>query len=123
MLQDNGPENHSHRTRFLERLVAFAQVQHLHLHLAYYPPYHRKFNPVERCWGVLEQHGNGALLDTVATVEAYARTMTWRGVAPTVHLITTPYAKGVRLTRAAMAKVEACVRRLPSLARWFVEIP
>ena len=123
LLQDNGPENHSHRTRFMERLVAFGQIQHLHLHLAYYPPYHSKFNPVERCWGVLEQHWNGALLDTVATVEAYARTMKWRGLAPTVHVITTPYTKGVRLTRAAMAKVEVCLRRLPGLARWFVEIP
>jgi hypothetical protein len=123
LLQDNGPENHSRRTRYMERLVAFGQRHHLHLRLAYYPPYHSKYNPIERCWGVLEQHWNGALLDTVETVDEYARTMTWRGRAPTVRLVTTPYAKGVTLTRIAMLQVEARVRRLPGLPRWFVEIP
>ncbi|MFL6186109.1 MAG: ISAzo13-like element transposase-related protein, partial [Actinomycetes bacterium] len=58
---DNGPENHSHRTRFMQRLVQFAQQFHLTVRLAYYPPYHSKYNPVERCWGILEQHWNGAL--------------------------------------------------------------
>jgi hypothetical protein len=56
---DNGPENHSHRTQFLKRLVAFAQTSQLTIKLAYSPPYHRKYNPVERCWGVLETHWNG----------------------------------------------------------------
>jgi hypothetical protein len=25
------------------------------------PPYHSKYNPVERCWGVLEQLGRASL--------------------------------------------------------------
>jgi hypothetical protein len=36
---DNGPENQSHRTQFLNRLVAFAQRSQLIVKLAYYPPY------------------------------------------------------------------------------------
>ncbi len=31
---DNGPENHSHRTQFLNRLVTFAQTYQLAVHLA-----------------------------------------------------------------------------------------
>jgi transposase len=27
----------------------------------YYPPYHSKYNPIERCWGVLEVYWNGEL--------------------------------------------------------------
>ncbi|MCU7881502.1 MAG: hypothetical protein KZQ60_13910 [Candidatus Thiodiazotropha sp. (ex Lucinoma aequizonata)] len=27
--------------------------------MAYYPPYHNKYNPVERLWGVLENHWQG----------------------------------------------------------------
>ena len=61
---DNGPENQSHRTQFLNRLVAFAQTSQLTVTLAYYPPYHSKYNPVERCWGILENHWNGDVLDT-----------------------------------------------------------
>ncbi|MBP6807530.1 MAG: hypothetical protein KA125_04470 [Chromatiaceae bacterium] len=26
--------------------------------MLYYPPYHSKYHPVERCWGILEQHWN-----------------------------------------------------------------
>ena len=53
--QDNGPENHSRRTQFMKRLVDFGKRHRLYLQLAYYPPYHSKYNAVERCWGVLEK--------------------------------------------------------------------
>jgi len=36
---DNGPESHSRRTQFMQRLVGFAQQYHLTVRLAYYPPY------------------------------------------------------------------------------------
>jgi transposase len=85
---DNGPENHSRRTQFLHRLVGFAHQTGLTIQLAYYPPYHSKYNPIERCWGVLENHWNGDLLDTVETLVHFAQTMTWKGKHPTVELIT-----------------------------------
>ena len=53
---DNGPENHSRLTQFMHRIVEFIRQTHLTLYLAYYPPYHSKYNPVERCWGILENH-------------------------------------------------------------------
>jgi hypothetical protein len=49
---DNGPESHSRRSQFMQRLLAFAQKYQLNISLAYYPPYQSKYNPVERCWGV-----------------------------------------------------------------------
>ena len=56
---DNGPEIASSRTQFMKRLVEFADRHQLTLELAYYPPYHSKYNPIERCWGILESHWNG----------------------------------------------------------------
>ena len=53
------------RSQFLKRIVAFARKYRLVVQLAYYPPYHSKYNPIERCWGVLEMHWNGSLLDSV----------------------------------------------------------
>jgi hypothetical protein len=47
---DNGPENQSHRTQFMGRLVEFAKKYQLTIQLAYYPASHSKDNPVERCW-------------------------------------------------------------------------
>jgi transposase len=81
---DNGPENQSHRTQFLNRLVAFAQTSRLTIKLAFYPPYHSKYNAIERCWGILETHWNGDMLDTVETVVQFAQTMTWKGKSPVV---------------------------------------
>ena len=51
--QDNGPENHSRRTQFMQRIVEFSHKFKLNVRLAYYPPYHSKYNPVERTWGIL----------------------------------------------------------------------
>ncbi len=119
---DNGPESHSRRTQFMQRLVDFAQHSGLTIRLAYYPPYHSKYNSIERCWGILEQHWNGALLDSVDVVIQYARTMTWKGNHPVVALVTTTYQTGVKLTKQAMDLVETQLQRLPSLGKWFVDI-
>lgn len=120
---DNGPENHSHRTQFMSRLVAWGQATGLTIQLVYYPPYHSKYNPIERCWGALEQHWNGDLMDSVATLRAFTQTMTWKGQPPTVTLVTALYKTGVRLTKAAMAVVETHLRRAAHLPKWFVTIP
>lgn len=120
---DNGPENHSHRTQFMYRLVQFARRFQLTVRLAYYPPYHSKYNPVERCWGALEQHWNGTLLDALDTVLRYAETMTWKGRHPVVGLVTTAYRTGVTLTKEAMAAVEAQLTRHATLGKWFVDLP
>ena len=119
---DNGPENHSRRTQFLYRMVQFAQTYGLTIRLAYYPPYHSKYNPIERCWGILENHWNGALLDTVDVVRQFAESMTGKGLHPIVDLITTTYKTGVKRTKEAMATLESQVTRLPQLEKWFVDI-
>jgi len=120
---DNGPESHSHRTQFMARLVAFVQRAQVSVRLAYYPPYHSKYNPIERCWGILETHWNGTLLDSLEAVRGFTASMTWKGVHPVVEVVTTTYATGVKLTKEAMAAVEARVARLPSLDKWCVDIP
>ena len=120
---DNGPENQSRRTQFLKRVVAFARKYGLVVQLAYYPPYHSKYNPVERCWGILEMHWNGSLLDSVEAVVGCAGSMTWRGKHPVVRVVETIYAKGVKLKPKEMKALESEVKRLPTLEKWFVEIP
>nr|WP_307811401.1 transposase [Ktedonospora formicarum] len=120
---DNGPENHSRHTQFMQCLLEFVERYQITVRLAYYPPYHSKYNPVERCWGILEQHWNGSLLDSVDAVIQYASTMTWKGNHPVVTLVTTTYQTGVKLTKEAMEAVEAHLQRLPSLKKWFVDIP
>lgn len=119
---DNGPENHSRRTQFMARLAAFADTFGLTIQLAYYPPYHSKYNPIERVWGVLEQHWNGDLLDSRPTVLRLASTMTYNGFSPLVRLVETVYQTGVRLSARAMTDLEQRLERLTGLEKWFVRI-
>ena len=120
---DNGPENHSRRSQFVYRLVQLAHQERLTIELAYYPPYHSKYNPIERCWGVLEMHWNGSLLDSIEAVVGFAGSMTWKGKHPVVRVVETTYATGVRLKPKEMKALESEVVRLAGLGKWFVEIP
>lgn len=119
---DNGPENHSRRTQFMQRLTDFVDTFQMTVELAYYPPYHSKYNPIERVWGVLEQHWNGSLLDSCETVIRFAQAMSFRGQPPAVRLVSTVYHIGVRLTHTQMARLEQRFQRLPGLSKWFVRI-
>ena len=120
--QDNGRENHSRRTQFMNRIVEFVDEFQVTVQLAYYPPYHSKYNPVERVWGVLENHWNGSLLDTVETALNFAQTMTWNRHHPDVKLVDKDYPTGVRLTPKDMQELEKRFERLPGLEKWFVRI-
>ena len=106
----------------MKRLVDFSQESRLTIELAYYPPYHSKYNPVERCWGILEHHWNGSILDSIEAVVGCASTMTWKARHPVVKLIDSVYQKGVTLGKVAMRAVDAKLQRLAALPRWFVTI-
>lgn len=120
---DNGSENSSSRTRFIKRLVGFAQKHGVGIELAYYPPYHSKYNPIERLWGILEKHWNGELLDSIEKIISLARTMTYGGKNPSVHFIKDVYKTGVKLTKKVMQTYENLIHRLPGLEKWFVSVP
>ena len=120
--QDNGPEIQSRRTQFLKRMVEFAWTHALLIRLAYYPPYHSKYNAIEHCWGVLESHWNGDILDDTQAVLGFARTMTWNGKNPEVELVSAVYPTGVRLSPAEMKVVEGRVTRDADLGKWFLDI-
>ena len=119
---DNGPEIASSRTQFMKRLVEFSDRHQLMLELAYYPPYHSKYNRIERCWGILENHWNGTLLKSIETVLRWAKTMTWRGVAPIVHLLDRVYETGVRLSHRDFRPIAIRLVRSELFPKWSLVI-
>ncbi len=120
---DNGPENNSRRTQFIKRIVEFAQDEKIDVILAYYPPYHSKYNPVERVWGVLERHWNGEILGSIKKALGLANTMTWNGKHPIVKIVKGIYKTGAKLTKKAMREYESLLLRQKGLEKWFVTIP
>jgi hypothetical protein len=119
---DNGPENHSRRTQFLMRMVEFVHGAHVPVSLAYYPPYHSKYNPIERVWGVLENHWRGELLDSRDKVFGLAQSMKWNGQHPQIVHMPEVYLTGQTLSKSEMARYESLVQRHEDLGRWFVDI-
>lgn len=119
---DNGPESSGVRTQFLQRMVQLVDTIGKPMQLLYYPPYHSKYNPIERCWGILEVHWNGTQLHDVPTMLEWAKSMTWKGIHPIVTLSHTVYTKGVTLSKAAMRAVEARLERNPLLPKWDILI-
>jgi len=119
---DNGPESSGIRTQFLKRIVEFADAIGKRIQLLYFPPYHSKYNPIERCWGILELHWNGTLLSDVTVMTEWAKTMAWKGIHPIVEISTTVYEKGISLTKSAMKSVEKRLNRNPDLPKWDILI-
>jgi hypothetical protein len=106
----------------MKRLVEFGKTNQLTIQLAYYPPYHSKYNPIERVWACLENHWNGSLISDLDTAVQFTKTMTWKGTHPVVKVVTETYQTGVKLTKVAMAEVETQLERLAGLGKWFIKI-
>lgn len=119
---DNGPESSGVRTQFLHRMVQVVDTIGKPLSLLYYPPSHSKYNPIERCWGILALHWHGAQLRDVDTMLEWAKSMTWRGLKPAVELSRQVYAKGVKVSKTAMHAVEERLERNPLLPKWDILI-
>lgn len=119
---DNGPNNSGQRTQFLKRLTEFADQYDLEIVLVYYPPYYSKYNPIERCWGILESHWNATLLDTLEVTVQWAKSMTWKGISPIVEVLETLYKKGVTIAKKAFQPIADRLIRDPLLPKYCLTI-
>jgi hypothetical protein len=119
---DNGPNNSGTRTQWLRQLIAFADWSGLEIRLVYYPPYHSKYNPIEHCWGVLEQKWGGLLLNCWEAILHAARRMTWKGRSPEVERLEGNYGAGERWTRRGVKVIEARLKRSATLPKYDITI-
>ena len=106
----------------MKRLIEFANEQEPEIELVYYPPYHSKYNIIERCCGTLERHWNGTRLKTIHDAVKWASSMTWKSVSPVVEFIDKVYCKGVTLTKQAFRKLNQLLRRQAGIEKWSVII-
>ena len=119
---DNGPECSGRRSQFLLRMVEFADMSRLTIRLIYYPPYHSKYNGIERYWAGLEKSWNGYLLDTVNTVLNRAANFFWKGLSATVKLLDEIYEKGIKVVGKERVALEQRLQRSPTLPWWDITI-
>lgn len=119
---DNGPECSGRRTQFLLRLTEFADMTGLCIRIVYYPPYHSKYNSIERYWAGLEKSWNGYLLDTVDTVLKRAGNFFWKGMRTVTQLLDSLYEKGVKVCGDEKKDLEQRLERSPVLRWWDISI-
>ena len=110
------------RTQFLKRLVELADQTGLVIRLVYYPPYHSKYNRIERCWSSLEKKWNGVLLTCWEVVQACALRMRWRQRHPVVERLARTYAAKVSVSKAEMKTVNARLERSANLPKCDITI-
>lgn len=119
---DNGPECSGRRSQYLLRMAEFADSTGLAIRLVYYPPYHSKYNGIERYWAGLEKSWNGYLLDTVDTVLNRAANFFWKGVRTTVELLGSVYEKGVKVIGKGRKELEERLCRSAELPSYDITI-
>jgi hypothetical protein len=120
---DNGPECSGRRTQWLKRLTDFSEREKVEVRLVYYPPYHSKYNPVERLWGVLENHWRGELIDSVQKALGLARSMTYKELKPVVvKMVRKVYRSGITIKKKTMQAIEEKLDRKEGLEAWSIRI-
>jgi hypothetical protein len=119
---DNGPNNSGTRTQFLKRMVEFTDWAQLTVRLVFYPPYHSKYNRIERCWSSLEKKWGGTLLTSLKVILQQALRMTWLGKPPVVTSLKGDYPDGVRLSKKEMKPYEARLERSKTLPKYDITI-
>jgi hypothetical protein len=119
---DSGSATRSDRTQFIKRMVELSQKIDLKIRLVYYPPYHSKYNPIERCWAALENYWNGTILDSVDAAVEWASNMTWKAISPIVHLVETTYEKGVKVLPESLKQYFSFWHRSDTLPKWDITI-
>ena len=120
---DNGPDNSGVRTAFLKGLVDLSNKYNIKIELAYYPPYHSKYNPIERLWARLENMWNGMLLSTIEICLKVIESLTWNQIKAKVKYITKQYKKGVTYSKDEMKIYENInIHRNERLKKWSIII-
>jgi len=119
---DNGPESSGRRSQFLKRMVDFSDITGLTVRMVYYPPYHSKYNGIERYWAGLEKSWNGYLLTTVSVVLKRAANFFWKKVRSVVCLTETAYEKGVKIGGEEMQAIEERLERSDKLPLYDITI-
>lgn len=120
---DNGPENSSRRTLWIKCLIDLAKKYKIAIELAYYPPYHSKYNAIERYWARLQLSWNGLIINTVEKLIEIINKVTWKSVNTRATLVSKKYKKGVSIDKADLKLLEKKhVYREEGIEKWSLVI-
>lgn len=115
---DNGKSVAGNMKQFLKRIAEFSKKIGMPIQMVYYPPYHSKYNLIERFWAALENYWSPLILDIVENTIKIAKKVTWKGINPFVYFIDKEYQKGVKVANKELQEIEQHIQRNPDLRNW-----
>ena len=119
---DNGKAVASNTKQFMKRITEFAKKINMPIKLVYYPPYHSKYNAIERVWAALENYWKSLILDTIENTLKIAAKMTWKGMNPIVSFIDKIYQTGITLSEQEFEEISPFIQRNPAIEKWDIDI-
>ena len=120
---DNGPENSSRRKLWLKSLVKLSKKYNLVIQLVYYPPYHSKYNKIERVWARIQMQWRQITINSLDLLINSLNKITWKGINIKGKLSLFKYEKGIKISDYEMeTKINTHIIREEGLEKWSVVI-
>ena len=93
------------------------------IELVYYPPYHSKYNPIERYWARLLLSWSGLIINTIDKLIETINKVTWKGIKSKATLVTKEYKKGISIDKNDIKTLEKKhVYREEGIEKWSLVI-
>lgn len=101
---DNGPENSSRRTLWIKCLIYLVKKYKISIELAYYSPYHSKYNMIERYWARLQLSWSGLIINTIDELLTTINRVIWKEIKTQSYFIEKKYKKGITIDKEEILK-------------------
>lgn len=119
---DNGPENSGKRKLWLKKLTELSEKYSILIKLIYYPPYHSKYNKIERYWARLQMTWNKIIINSEEYLIDVINMVTWKGIKSKARMSYKRYKKGKEISREEMKIVDKHILRDETLKKWSIAI-
>ena len=120
---DNGPENSSRRNLWIKKLVKLSIKYDLIIQLVYYPPYHSKYNIIERVWAHIQIEQRRLTIDSLELLIECLNKIKWRGINIDGNLSMVKYEKGIKVSDYEMeTEINPYIIREEGLEKWSLVI-
>ncbi len=119
---DNGKPNASNSGFFMERMIKFSQNINKKIQLVYYPPYHSKYNSIERFGAILEKYWSGCILDSVENTLKIVQNVKYKGNYVSSKLVDKIYQKTKVYNKKGWININPLIKHGNEIEKWDVLI-
>ena len=107
----------------MKYLIDLSKKHNISIELVYYPPYHSKYNPIERYWSRLQLYWSGLIINTVDKLIETINKVNWKDVYTQTTLVNKEYKKGISIDKHEMKILERKhIYREDGIEKWSLVI-